>query len=139
MTNMGPHDAYDRAHVGHAHDTFAITVEDMKDPDRLRRLLMRASYRTQSSSEQLDKMAADLGEAMGSNDPVRIRNRQAEYDVAKCVFDGWVTHQDRLLRRLAHLDAENSAQALKRATWALVIITGALLVATLVAAFIAQS
>lgn len=146
MTDDRPMDAYDRAHQGHDHDTFVITADDMQDADALQRLLAVASRRTQSSSETLDKRAARLGEAMGSNDQTNIRNRQMEYDVAKSVFDGWITHQDRLLRQLGHLDtlkaaaaANDQAKALKWATWALVLVTAALIAATIVGACIASS
>lgn len=61
----------------------------MKDPVRLQHLLGRASQRTQSSSERVDRAAAGLGEAMTSHDQVAIKARQLEYDVATAVFDGW--------------------------------------------------
>ena len=134
MTDAQQQDAYDRAHEDHDHDTFVISVEDMKDTDRLQQLLTRASQRTQSSSERVDRAAARLGEAMSSNDPVAARNRQLEYDVAKTVFDGWITHQDRLLQQLGHLDTLAHTQAANTHAKAMVTWTKVLAGATVVLA-----
>ena len=138
MSDKGAGD-YDAAHAGHDHDTFVITTEDMNDVARLQGLLDRASARTESSSQLVDRLARDLGEAMGSHDQVRIKINQLEYDIATAVFDSWLAHQDRLLRQLAHLDVARStaaanthSAAMVRWTRVLAAATGVLAVATLV-------
>ncbi len=132
MSDSKTPDAYNEAHAGHAHDTFVITADDMKDADRLQHLLSRASERTQSSSGRVDRAAARLGEAMASHDQVEVRARQLEYDVTTAVFDGWLSHQDRLLRQLGQLDMLNSTAAANTHSAAMVRWTKVLAAATVV-------
>lgn len=127
-------DAYARDHQGHEHDTFVISAQDMQDADRLQHLLNRASQRTQSSSERVDRAAARLGEAMATHDQVAIKARQLEYDVAASVFDGWLSHQDRLLRQLGRLDMLASTAAANAHSAAMVRWTKVLAAATIVLA-----
>ena len=134
MSDAKTPDTYDEAHAGHAHDTFVITADDMKDADNLQHLLSRASQRTQSSSGRVDRAAARLGEAMASHDQVEIKARQLEFDVATAVFDGWLSHQDRLLRQLGHLDMLNSTAAANAPSAAMVRWTKVLGAATVVRA-----
>lgn len=134
MSDAKAPDPYDEAHAGHDHDTFVITADDMTDADRFQRLLSRASQRTQTSSGRVDRAAARLGEAMASHDQVQVSARQLEYDVATAVFDGWLGHQDRLLRQLGHLDMLSSTAAANTHSAAMVRWTKVLAAATVVLA-----